>query len=70
MTINPQYVTDKSGERMAAMLPIKEFNSLLEKLEDYEDILLFREGKKDKDPGAPAEEVFKRIEAKRAKKNG
>lgn len=34
LTINPQYVIDKFGEKTAVMLDIKTFESLLEYIED------------------------------------
>lgn len=32
--LHPQYVTDESGERISVILPIAEFEELLEDLED------------------------------------
>lgn len=32
--LHPQYVTDHEGHHMAVMLPIKEYNRLLEDLDD------------------------------------
>ncbi|MEB3225686.1 MAG: hypothetical protein VKJ86_07765 [Synechococcus sp.] len=32
--LHPKYVTDASGKHTAVMLPIREFESLLEELED------------------------------------
>jgi PHD/YefM family antitoxin component YafN of YafNO toxin-antitoxin module len=32
--LNPQYVTDRRGQRRAVILPISEYEQLLEELED------------------------------------
>ena len=49
------------------ILPVKEFETLLEELEDVEDVRLYDEAKKnDTGERIPMSEVFKIIEAKRA----
>ena len=35
-----QFLTDKKGNRTAVVLPIKEYNKMIEKLEDIEDVRL------------------------------
>ena len=37
--INPQYLVNDKGEKTAALLTIKEFQLLMQRLEDLEDIL-------------------------------
>ena len=68
MTLHPQYITDTAGKKMV-ILPAKEFDILLEELEDIEDIKLYDAAKK-KDTGEriPMKDAFKMIEAKRKKK--
>ena len=44
-----QFLTDKKGNRTAVVLPIKEYNKMIEKLEDLEDVRLYDEAKKDDD---------------------
>ncbi len=41
MTLHPQYITDTSGKKHSVVLPIKEYNLLLEELEELEDIKLY-----------------------------
>lgn len=41
MTLNPQFVTDKKGRKMAVQLSVKEYKFLLEELELKEDIALY-----------------------------
>ncbi|RKU11284.1 hypothetical protein C6501_12855 [Candidatus Poribacteria bacterium] len=39
LKINPQYLFNDKGEKTAALLSIKEFQLLMQHLEDLEDIL-------------------------------
>ena len=39
LTINPKYIVDDTGEKTAAVLTIKEYDLLIKRLEDLEDIL-------------------------------
>jgi hypothetical protein len=68
MTLHPKYIIDETGNKSAVVLPIKEYDKLIEELEDIEDIRLYDEGKADKSPSIPIDEAFKLIEAKRRKK--
>jgi PHD/YefM family antitoxin component YafN of YafNO toxin-antitoxin module len=49
MTLHPKYITDESGNKNAVVLPIKEYNKLMEELEELEDIRLYDEAKKQDD---------------------
>ena len=44
-----QFLTDEKGKRTAVLLSIKEYNKLIEKLEDLEDVRLYDEAKKEND---------------------
>jgi hypothetical protein len=69
MTLHPKYVTDEKGNKSAVLLPIKEYDKLLEELEDAADVRAYEEAKKNDDGvRISIDEVFKRIEAKRKKK--
>jgi hypothetical protein len=46
MTLHPQFITDKEGKPVSVILPMNEFNSLLEELEELDDIKLYDEAKK------------------------
>lgn len=61
----PQYITDKSGKKLSVIIPLKEYQKLLEDLEELEDIHLYDEATADKAPSIPVDEAFKFIEAKR-----
>ncbi len=43
---SPQYIVDGKGRKKAVVLPIKEFNRLMEHLEDLEDALALDEAVK------------------------
>jgi hypothetical protein len=61
-----QFLTDKKGNRTAVLLPIKQYNKLLEKLEDLEDVRLYDEAKREDDGyRISIDEAFKIIEEKR-----
>ncbi|MBP4140860.1 hypothetical protein MW871_10280 [Flavobacterium sp. I-SCBP12n] len=44
-----QFLTDEKGNRTAVVLPIKQYNKMIEKLEDLEDVRLYDEAKKEDD---------------------
>lgn len=46
-TIHPQYIKDANGEKSMVILSVKEFETLIEELEDIEDIKLYDEAKKE-----------------------
>lgn len=60
-----QFVTDDNGKKLAVILPIKEYNKMVEELEELEDIKLYDEAKKANEPSIPIDDAFKMIEAKR-----
>lgn len=43
------YITDKKGKRISVILPIEEYERILTKLEELEDIRLYDEAKKEDD---------------------
>lgn len=68
LTVHPQYIKDTNGNKSLVILPAKEFDTLMEELEDIEDIKLYDEAKKnDTGERIPMDEAFKMIEAKRKK---
>jgi PHD/YefM family antitoxin component YafN of YafNO toxin-antitoxin module len=66
LTVHPQYITDDRGKKLSVVLPIAEFKSIMEELEELEDIRLYDESKaSDTEPAISMEEAFKLIEGKR-----
>jgi hypothetical protein len=60
-----QFVTDDHGNKLAVILPIREYNKMVDDLEELEDIKLYDEAKKSNEPSIPIDDAFKMIEAKR-----
>ena len=63
-----QFITDNNGKKLAVILPIKDYNEMIEDLEELEDIKLYDKAKKDKDEALPIDEAFELIEQKRKNK--
>lgn len=66
--LHPQYIIDKAGKKISVVLPIKDFNAIMEELEELEDIKLYDNAKKSNKPSIPINDAFKMIEAKRKRK--
>ncbi|TVR83807.1 MAG: hypothetical protein EA409_02250 [Saprospirales bacterium] len=64
-TIHPQYITDHQGKKLSVVLPLEDFKTLIEELEELEDIRLYEEAKRSNEPSIPIDNAFKMIEAKR-----
>jgi hypothetical protein len=63
--VNPQYITDSMGRKISVVLPIKDFKSIMEELEELEDIRLYDNVKKSNEPSIPIDMAFAMIESKR-----
>lgn len=44
-----QFITDDNGNKLAVILPIKDYEKMVEELEEIEDIRLYDEAKKEDD---------------------
>lgn len=68
IALHPQYIKDTEGNKSLVIISAKEFDSIIEELEDIEDVRLYDEAmKNDTGERIPMEEAFKMIEAKRKK---
>ena len=47
--LKQQFITDDRGNKLAVILPMKEYNKMLEEIEELEDIKLYDEAKKEDD---------------------
>ena len=65
MSFTEQYVTDTKGKPVAVLMPIKQYNYLLEQLEDLADIRAYKKAKKAKSEWLSVEEAFSTIEKKK-----
>ena len=48
--INPQYITDEGGQRISVILPIQEWQQVLDELDELDDIRLYDEVKARNEP--------------------
>lgn len=65
ISLHPQYIKDSAGKGLV-ILPQNEFDSLMEELDELEDIRLYDEvNQNDTGERIPMEEVFRLIEANR-----
>jgi len=60
-----QYITDTKGRKVSVILPIRDYNKMIEELEELEDIRAYDEAKASGEEAIPFEKAFKEIEAKR-----
>ena len=67
LTIHPQYINDANGEKSLVVLTAREFESLMDQLEEMEDIRLYDEDKKE-DTGESV--LFSDYLKQRNRKNG
>ncbi len=44
-----QFITDDTGKKMGILLPIKEYNRMLEELDEFEDVKLYDKAKREDD---------------------
>jgi len=56
------YVTDKTGRRIAVQIPVKIHNKLLNDSEEFQDIREYRKAGAQKSNPIPFEQTFKEIE--------
>jgi hypothetical protein len=65
LTINPKYITDQEGKKLSVVLSIEEFESMVEHLEDLEDVRLYDQVKESNEPSLPLDKAFELIESLR-----
>ncbi len=63
----PQFITDDKGKKLAVVLPIKDYNKLMEELEDLEDNKEFEKAMSRKQEFIPFEQAIEEIEESRKK---
>jgi PHD/YefM family antitoxin component YafN of YafNO toxin-antitoxin module len=60
-----QYITNNTGKKVAVILPVKEYEKLMDDLDHLECIKAYDKAKSRKQEFLPAADVFKAIERKR-----
>lgn len=63
LTIDPKFITDRAGKKISVVLPIKDFEAMMEQLDNLEDVRLYDEAKKHDEPSLPIDEAFEIIES-------
>ena len=68
LTIHPQYIKDANGDNTLVVISTKEFDALMEELEELDDIRKLDEARKnDTGERIPMEEAFRIVESNRKK---
>ncbi len=65
IAIHPNFITDEKGKKISAVITMKEFKTLISELEELEDIKLYDESKKDKEPAVSRSKAMAMIEAEK-----
>ncbi|GAB3723523.1 hypothetical protein [Spirosoma lituiforme] len=65
-SIHPQYITDEHGKRVSVILPIQQWQQVLDELEELDDIRLYDDVKARNEPTIPLAEYRQ----KRQRANG
>ncbi len=64
--LRQQYIEDNQGHKIAIILPIGEYNKMIEQVEELEDIRLYDEVKAKNEKSIPFDEYLKNRKAKNA----
>ena len=62
VTIHPQYVIDQNQQRKAVLLPLAEWERIVEDLEELDDIRTYDEAKTGPQDTVPFEQAVREIE--------
>ncbi|GAF04805.1 hypothetical protein [Saccharicrinis fermentans] len=63
--LRQQFIEDNQGHRIAVLLPIDDYNKMLERLEEMDDVKAYDAAKASGDEVIPFDQAIKEIEAKR-----
>lgn len=66
--LRENFVVDAKGNRVGVFLPIKDYNKLIEELEDRDDIRAYDKAVSRKQEFIPLNQALKQIETSRKKK--
>lgn len=61
VTLHPEYVMDEKQHRKAVMLPLPEWNQILEELEELDDIRAYDEAKAEPQESLPFDRAVQEI---------
>ena len=60
-----QFITDASGKKVAIILPMNDYEKMMDELDEYACIKAYDKAQTRKQEFIPAEDMFKAIEKKR-----
>lgn len=61
----PQYITDKTGKKVSVVISIYQYNKILERLEELEDIRLYDRVKTRKEKTIPFDQYLRQRSRKK-----
>jgi PHD/YefM family antitoxin component YafN of YafNO toxin-antitoxin module len=61
VTVHPEYVIDEKQHRKAVLLPVSDWERILEELEELDDIRAFDEAKSKEQETVPFEQAVREI---------
>lgn len=61
-----KYIVDRSGRRVGVILNIKDYERLLDELEEYSVLKAYDEAMANKEPAIPFEQAMEEIERRKA----
>ncbi len=64
-TLRQQFIEDKQGNRIAVLMPIDQYNKMLEQLEEIDDIRTYDAAKAEKDEIISFNQALNEIERER-----
>ena len=60
--LRQQFIEDNQGKRIAVLMPIDQYNKMLEQLEDIDDIRAYDTAKAEEDEVIPFDQAVREIE--------
>jgi hypothetical protein len=63
--VRQQFIEDSQGKRIAVLMPIDQYNKMMEQLEEIDDIRAYDAAKAQDDEVIPFDQAVNEIEAKR-----
>lgn len=64
--LRQQFIEDKQGNRIAVLMPIDQYNKMLEQLEEIDDIRSYDAAKAEQDEIIPFDQAVNEIEKERS----
>lgn len=64
----PQFIVDEKGRRTGVVLTVRQYQALLQRIEDLEDIQAAKEALAEEGESVPWEEVKAELQAERARR--